>query len=140
MLDRFRDALARTSRDKPLTCPGELRLVERGGGALVQFRWMLAREQERAVLVDHCFSRTVDLARRGTDGLVNPNRMELRGSVRNRRMYEAHCGCPAAFDGHSLFRAFQGWQGVSPGEWRSRHARTPRASGRARAGATLELA
>ena len=259
----FRDALARMARYKQLTCPEELRVVERGGEALVQFRWTLAQEQEPAVLVDQCFSRTVDIARRGTDGLVNPKRVELRGPGRNRRMYEAHLGCPATFearhntlvfaaadldrpflthnadlyamvapqleaelsrsrasqalgeqvkgvlkqllaskrpgiedvakqmrlssrtlqrrlaeegetfqqllqsarrelahhylmhsslelnetayilgyeDSHSFFRAFQGWEGVSPGEWRSRHAPSPRSRGRAGAVAGLELA
>src|SRR6266508_1953262 len=30
-------------------------------------------------------------------------------------------------DAHSFFRAFHGWEGSSPGEWRARHARSPRA-------------
>jgi AraC-like DNA-binding protein len=29
-------------------------------------------------------------------------------------------------DAHSFFRAFQQWEGDSPGEWRARHARSPR--------------
>ena len=29
-------------------------------------------------------------------------------------------------DAHSFFRAFHGWEGSSPGEWRARHARSPR--------------
>ena len=33
-------------------------------------------------------------------------------------------------DAHSFFRAFQDWEGSSPGEWRARHVR----AGRARAG------
>ena len=30
-------------------------------------------------------------------------------------------------DAHSFFRAFHGWEGSPPGEWRARHARTSRA-------------
>jgi AraC-like DNA-binding protein len=30
-------------------------------------------------------------------------------------------------DAHSFFRAFQQWEGRSPGAWRARHARSPRA-------------
>jgi AraC-like DNA-binding protein len=29
-------------------------------------------------------------------------------------------------DSHSFFRAFHDWEGDSPGEWRARHARSPR--------------
>jgi len=29
-------------------------------------------------------------------------------------------------DAHSFFRAFQGWEGSSPGAWRARHARPAR--------------
>ena len=28
-------------------------------------------------------------------------------------------------DAHSFFRAFHGWEGSSPGEWRARHASSP---------------
>src|SRR6202035_5215860 len=38
----FRDALQRLARYKQLTCPEEIRLVERGGEFLVQFIWLLA--------------------------------------------------------------------------------------------------
>ena len=29
-------------------------------------------------------------------------------------------------DAHSFFRAFHDWEGSPPGEWRARHARSPR--------------
>jgi len=257
----LRDALVRMARYKQLTCPEELRVVVRAGEAHVQFRWPLAHEAEPTLLADQCFSRVTEIARRGTDGLVSPKRVELRGPARGRKMYEAHFGCPATFaaqhntlvfagtdldrpflthnpdlyamvasqleaelsrssgskalgeqvkvvlknllasrrpgigdvakemrlsartlqrrlaeegetfqqllqaarrelahhyllhsalelnetayilgyeDSHSFFRAFQGWEGVSPGEWRRRHARGARSRSGAAAGAPRE--
>jgi AraC-like DNA-binding protein len=64
----------------------------------VQFRWLLAQETEPPVLVDVCFARVLDIARRGTGEHVTPRRVELRGSPGQREMYEAHFGCPAKFD------------------------------------------
>ena len=38
----LRDAIERTSRYKQLTCPEEIRLVERGNECAVQFLWLLS--------------------------------------------------------------------------------------------------
>jgi len=94
----FRDALQRLARYKQLTCPEALQVTERGDECRVQFRWLLAEEVEPPVLVDLCFARVVGIARRGTGELVNPKRLELRRATGNRKMYEAHFGCPARFD------------------------------------------
>ncbi len=94
----FRDALQRLARYKQLTCPEALEVAERGDECRVQFRWLLAQETEPPVLVDLCFAWVVSVAHRGTGGLVGPKRLELRGATGNRRMYEAHFGCPAKFD------------------------------------------
>jgi len=94
----FRDALQRLARYKQLTCPEALQVTERGDECRVQFRWLLAEEVEPPVLVDLCFARVVGIARRGTGDLVNPKRLELRRATGNRKMYEAHFGCPARFD------------------------------------------
>jgi len=94
----FRDALQRLARYKQLVCPEELRVTERGDECRVQFRWLLAQETEPPLLVDVCFARVVDIARRGTGGPVTPKRLELRGATGNREMYEAHFGCPAKLD------------------------------------------
>jgi AraC-like DNA-binding protein len=93
----FRDALQRLARYKQLACPEELRVVERGDECRVQFRWLLAQETEPPVLVDVCFARVLDIARRGTGERVTPKRLELRGSA-GREMYEAHFGCPASLE------------------------------------------
>jgi AraC-like DNA-binding protein len=94
----FRDALQRLARFKQLTCPEALHVTERGDESRVEFRYLLAQETEPPLLVDLAFSWVAAIARRGTDGLVNPKRLELRGRARRREMYEAHFGCPARFD------------------------------------------
>jgi AraC-like DNA-binding protein len=94
----LRDALQRLARYKQLTCPEAIEVAERGDECRVQFRWLLAQETEPPVLVDVCFAWVANIARRGTGGLVNPKRLELRGPARNSRMYTAHFGCPARFE------------------------------------------
>jgi AraC-like DNA-binding protein len=94
----FRDALQRLARYKQLTCPEELQVTERGDECSVQFRWLRAHETEPPILVDVCFARVVDIARRGTGGPVTPRRLELREATANREMYEGHFGCPTEFD------------------------------------------
>ena len=47
----FRDAVERSSRYKQLTCPEEIRLLEGRNECAVQFMWLLAHEQEPALLV-----------------------------------------------------------------------------------------
>jgi AraC-like DNA-binding protein len=93
----LRDALQRLARYKQLVCPEELHVAERQGECSVQFRWLLAQETEPPLLVDVCFARVVDIARRGMGGPVTPKRLELRGASRSRPMYEAHFGCPVEF-------------------------------------------
>jgi AraC-like DNA-binding protein len=94
----FRDALQRLARYKQLTCPEKLHVEERGDECSVQFRWLLAHETEPSALVDVCFARVLSIARRGTGEPVTPRRLEFRGAIGNRGMYEAHFGCPAKFD------------------------------------------
>ena len=95
----LRDALARLSHYKQLTCPEELQVTERSDECRVRFRWLLAEETEPPVLTDVCFAWVVGIARRGTGDQVKPRRLELRGPARNRHMYESHFGCPARFEG-----------------------------------------
>jgi hypothetical protein len=76
----FGDALHRLARYKQLTCPEEVRLVERGGECLVQFIWLLADEEEPTLLVDACFAWIVSIGRRGTGLPVNPKRYRIPAS------------------------------------------------------------
>ena len=91
----FRDALQRLARYKQLTCPEALHLTERGDESRVQFQWLLAEETEPPLLVDLCFAWVVGIARRGSGGLIQPRRLELRETAGDRGMYETHFGCDA---------------------------------------------
>ena len=93
----FRDAVERLGRYKQLTCPEEIRLVERGGECAVQFVWLLAHEEEPPFLVDVCFAWIVSIGRRGTGRPLNPKRVELERTAAHREMYEAHFRCPVKF-------------------------------------------
>jgi len=94
----FRDALQRLARYKQLTCPEEIRLVERGGEFLVQFIWLLADQPEPTLLVDACFAWVVGIGRRGTGLPVNPKRIEFQRPEKHCKMHEAHFRCPVNFD------------------------------------------
>jgi AraC-like DNA-binding protein len=93
----LRDALQRLARYKQLTCPEKIHLAERGDECTVRFEWLLAHEEEPAILTDLCFAWVVGLARRGTGRAVNPKRVEFRRQLAHREMYEAHFHCPVKF-------------------------------------------
>jgi AraC-like DNA-binding protein len=93
----FRDAVERLSRYKQLTCPEEIRVVERGNESAVQFVWILAGEKEPPLLVDVCFAWIVSIGHRGTGRPLNPKRVELHRPPAHREMYEAHFRCPVKF-------------------------------------------
>src|SRR5438477_10018023 len=93
----FRDAVQRLARYKQLTCPEEIRLVERGNECAVQFVWLLAHEKEPPLLVDVCFAWIVGIARRGTGRPLNPKRVEFQRTPVHREMYEAHFRCAVKF-------------------------------------------
>ena len=94
----FRDALQRLARYKQLVCPEELIVTDRGDECRVQFKWLLAEETEPHVLVDICFARVLDIARRGAGERVVPKRIDLRFAPANRKMYQADFGCAATFE------------------------------------------
>jgi AraC-like DNA-binding protein len=98
----FRDALQRLARYKQLTCPEEIRIVERNGECAVRFKWLLAREPEPEVLLDVCFAWVVSIGRRGSGQSINPMRVELKRVAAHRQMFEGHFQCPVKFEaGHN---------------------------------------
>src|SRR5437588_66808 len=93
----FRDAVERLSRYKQLTCPEEIRLIERGNECAIQFVWLLAHEQEPPLLVDVCFAWIVALGQRGTGRPLHAKRVEFQRAPAHREMYESHFRCPVKF-------------------------------------------
>jgi AraC-like DNA-binding protein len=93
----YRDAVLRMARYKQLTCPEEIRLSSANGECAIEFAWLLAREAEPAVIVDLCLSWILGIGRRGTGIAVNPLRLELTRSPKDRELLETHYGCRAKF-------------------------------------------
>jgi AraC-like DNA-binding protein len=93
----FRDAIERSARYKLLTCPEEIRLVERGNECAVQFVWLLAHDKEPPLLVDTCFAWIVGIGRRGTGRALNPKRVELERAPVHRDIFETHFQSPVKF-------------------------------------------
>ena len=93
----FRDALQRLARYKQLVCPEKVRLEERGEQFVVRFDWLLAQQEEPALLVDVCFASVLNVGRRGTGSALRPRQVELRRSPAQREIYEAHFGCAVKF-------------------------------------------
>lgn len=93
----WRDALGRLARYKQLTCPEAIHVTERGDGCLVRFQWLLAMEEEPALLIDLCFAWLAEIARRGSAGAVTPKRLELRRPAAAAREFAAHFGCQLRF-------------------------------------------
>ena len=93
----FRDAVERLSRYKQLTCPEEIRVVERGNESAVQFVWLLAHEKEPPLLVDVCFAWIVAMAHRGIGRPLSPKRVEFQRAPAHRQMYERHFRCAVKF-------------------------------------------
>ena len=93
----LRDAIGRIGRYKQLTCPEKISLVERGNESAVHFTWLLADEEEPAMLVDVCFAWILSIARRGTGKPIHPKRVEFQRPEAHRPVYEKHFQCPIKF-------------------------------------------
>lgn len=93
----LRDAIGRIGRYKQLTCPEKIELVERGNESAVHFTWLLAHEDEPAMLVDICFAWILSIARRGTGHSIHPKRVEFQRPEANRAIYEKYFQCPIKF-------------------------------------------
>jgi AraC-like DNA-binding protein len=93
----LRDAIGRIGRYKQLTCPEKISLVERGNESAVHFTWLLAHEEEPAMLVDVCFAWILSIARRGTGQPIHPKRVEFQRPEVHRAIYEKHFQCPVKY-------------------------------------------
>ncbi len=93
----LRDAIGRIGRYKQLTCPETISLVERGNESAVHFTWLLAHEEEPAMLVDVCFAWILSIARRGTGQPIHAKRVEFQRPEVHRAIYEKHFQCPVKY-------------------------------------------
>lgn len=94
----LRDSIGRIGRYKQLTCPEKIDLVERSNESAVRFTWLLAHEEEPAMLVDVCFAWILSIARRGTGRPIQPKRVEFQRPERHRAVYEKYFQCPIKFE------------------------------------------
>jgi AraC-like DNA-binding protein len=93
----LRDALQRLARYKQLTCPEEIRVLDKKDECAVHFNWLLAEKQEPPALTDTCFSWIVSVAQRGTGKALHPKRVEFQRAPANREVYEKFFGCTVKF-------------------------------------------
>jgi len=104
----FADALGRMARYKQLTCPEEIHITKKDDGECrVRFEWLLAEEEEPALLIDVCFAWVVEIARRGTANAIRPKRVEFKRPAANRTLYEGHFRCPVKFDARNNVLVFE---------------------------------
>jgi AraC-like DNA-binding protein len=93
----FGEAMRQIARYKQLSCPEEVVLEPGDEEWAIQFRWLLANEEEPAVLTDLCFAWVLSIARVGTGMRISPMRLELQRPRANARPLERHFGCPVVF-------------------------------------------
>lgn len=93
----FGEAIHQIARYKQLSCPEEI-VHEIGDGEWsIQFRWLLATDDEPDVLTDLCFAWILSIARLGTGTRISPIRIELVRPRTNTKMLERHFGCSVQF-------------------------------------------
>jgi AraC-like DNA-binding protein len=85
------------ARYKQLSCPEAVVLESGATEWSIQFRWLLAKEMEPAVLTDLCFAWVLAIARHGTGMRISPVRLELQRPRAHARSLERHFGCPVVF-------------------------------------------
>jgi AraC-like DNA-binding protein len=93
----FRDALQRIARCKILTCPEEIRVESHGTETSVEFAFLNDEGAEPDTLVDVCLSWILAIGQRGTDGQIQPRRLELTRSMQHAEVLEGHFGCRVRF-------------------------------------------
>ena len=89
----FGEAVRGAGRHKEITCPEEILSEVRDGEWTIQFRWLLAEEQEPEILIDVCFAWILSLARHGTGEKISPLRLEVVQRRANAKLLERHFGC-----------------------------------------------
>ena len=93
----FRDGLQRMARYKILCGSEEMRLSEKGNQCVLEFSWLLSRENVPLSLLDAAFASMLQLGRRGTGAPIRPLGIEIRQSAEHREIRERYFGCTIKF-------------------------------------------
>jgi AraC-like DNA-binding protein len=94
----FGDAVEQVSRHKRLSCPEEIAHWKEGNELAIQFRWLLAKDQEPSILVDLCFAWILSIGRVGSGTTLVPLRVELMRQEANSEAIRQTLGCPVIFN------------------------------------------
>jgi len=101
-------AVRQMARYKKLSAPEEIYHELDDEEFKVSFRWLLAVENEPAVLADYCLSWMLSLARIGTGNQrLTPVRVEYIRQRTNLRQLERHFGCKVSCDAAQNAIVFQ---------------------------------
>ena len=92
----FGEAMHQIARYKQLSCPEELVLQTENNEWSIEFRWLLASDDEPHVLTDLCFAWVLSIARHGSGTRLSPLRLELVRPRASVKPLERHFGCPVA--------------------------------------------
>jgi AraC-like DNA-binding protein len=95
--DNFGAAVQQIARYKLLSCPEEILHGAEGDEWSIQFRWLLAQDEEPDTLTDLCFSWMLSIARHGTGARLSPLRLELVRQRDSAKTLERHFVCPVVF-------------------------------------------
>jgi AraC-like DNA-binding protein len=93
----FGEAMRQVARYKQLACPEEIIHEIDDEEWSIQFRWLLANDNEPGVLTDLCFAWVLSIARHGTGTHMSPLRLELMRERAYAKALERHFGCPVVF-------------------------------------------
>jgi AraC-like DNA-binding protein len=93
----FGEGMRQIARHKQLSCPEEILHESDDEEWSIQFRWLLAQNEEPAVLTDLCFAWVLSIARHGTGTRISPLRLELARPPAHMRVFERHFGCSIVF-------------------------------------------
>jgi AraC-like DNA-binding protein len=93
----FGEAMHHVARYKQLSCPEELIAENDGVEWSLQFRWLLANDNEPESLSDLCFGWLLNIARHGTGTRLSPLRLELIHPRAYTKILERHFGCPIIY-------------------------------------------
>jgi len=91
--ENFGAAVEHMARYKQLTCPEEMLHQVEEDKWTIQFRWLLAVDDEPQALIDYCFAWLQTIARHGSGTRISPVRVEFVQPRTNAKAIERHFGC-----------------------------------------------